>query len=90
MSTANASLEVYHLLKQAGLKEDVAETLAQKLISRSEVENVLATKADISEALHQHTKWLVTVFIGIAFGQLAITLTVMTLMLNFYFGNAGV
>lgn len=89
MSSANASLKVYNSLKQAGLKEEVAERLAQELQTRSETAEVLATKTDITAALHENTKWLVAVFIGIAFGQMAITITVMMLLLNFYFSAAG-
>ena len=82
MNSATAGLEIYHTLVRAGLKEDVADDLAKQIVTRTEAKEILATKQD----LHEATKWLVGIFIGIAFGQMAITLTVVGLMFNFYLG----
>lgn len=91
MTTATASLEIYHTLVRAGLKDAVADDLAKQIISRTEVEQTLPSKQDLQlireelrDELQANTRWLVTVFIGIAFGQLAVTLTIISLMLNFY------
>lgn len=80
MNAATAGLEIYHTLVRAGLKEDVADDLAKQIVSRAEAREILATKDD----LHQSTKWLIGVFIGIAFAQMAVTFTVMAMMFNFY------
>jgi len=95
MTTATASLEIYHALVRAGLKDDVADDLAKQIISRTEVQEVLPSKQDLHlireelrDEMQTTSRWLINVFVGIALGQLAITITVMTLLLNFYLGTA--
>lgn len=86
MNTANASLEIFHTLVRAGFKEAEADKLAKQVISRVEAQETLATKSDLKDELHRNTRWLISVFIGVAFGQLAVMTGIMTLLLNFYIG----
>lgn len=93
MNTSTASLEVYHALVRAGVKDDEADNLAKTIISRAEVEDTLPSKQDLQllreelrDELSTTTRWLISVFIGIAFGQVALTITIVGLMFNFYLG----
>lgn len=86
MNTGTAGLEIYHTLVRAGLEDDVADDLAKQIVTRSEIEDVMVTESRLTAVLHENTKWLIGVFIGIAFGQLAVTLTVVAMMFNFYLG----
>lgn len=41
------TLEIYNLLKEAGIPEEKAQPLAKAILSRDEAKDVLATKNDL-------------------------------------------
>lgn len=57
-------------------------------VARSEARDMLVSKLDLKTEFQSHTRWLVGVFIVIAFGQMAVTIGLMPMMMNFYLGNA--
>ena len=75
-----ATLDLFKLLVDAGVDAKKAEPLAKETLTRTEAKEVLVTKVDLGSEFRNHTRWLVGVFIGIAFGQLAIV----TALFNFY------
>ena len=78
--TTFASTSLYDILVEKGVDKAVAKEALADYITREEAKVTLATKED----LWRNTRWVIAVFVGIAFGQIVTITGIMALMFNFY------
>lgn len=79
------------MLISAGIKNEAADQLAKEILTRTEAKDTLSTKDDIhhlrqemTDEINRNTRWMVGVFVGIALGQTAVILGVVSFMLSIY------
>lgn len=80
MLMTTTSLSLYDILVDKGVDRETAKAALNDYITRKEAELSLATKGDLEKS----TRWVIGVFVAIAFGQMAATTAIIALMFNFY------
>lgn len=78
MSTA--TIKLYNILVDKGVDRNVAQEAISEFLTREEALQTLSTKSDLEKAV----RWLISVFIGIVLGQMAVMTGIIALMFSAY------
>ncbi len=74
------TIKLYNVLIDLDVDRKAAEEALEPILTKDEAFQVLATKDD----LHRQTKWIVTTFVAVALGQVAVLSGMMALILRAY------
>ena len=72
------TIKLYNVLIDLNVDRKAAEEALDPILTRDEALQVLAIKED----MHRQTKWIVSTFLGVALGQIAVLTGIMTLILK--------
>jgi len=72
------TIKLYDVLIDLKVDRKVAAEALDPILTRDEAFQVLATKED----LHRQTKWIISTFIAVALGQIAVLTGIMTFILS--------
>jgi hypothetical protein len=72
------TIKLYDVLTDLKVDRKVAAEALDPILTRDEAFQVLATKED----LHRQTKWIISTFIAVALGQIAVLTGIMTFILS--------
>ena len=75
---SSKTIKLYNVLIDLNVDRKAAEEALDPIFTRDEAFQVLATKED----LHRQTKWIISTFIAVALGQIAVLTGIMTLILG--------
>ncbi len=74
------TIKLYNVLVDLKVDRAVAEEAVDSILTKEEAFQTLVTKED----LHRQTKWIVSTFLAVALGQIAVLTGIMTLILRAY------
>ena len=72
------TIKLYNVLVDLKVDRSVAEEAVESILTKEEAFQTLVTKED----LHRQTKWIVSTFLAVALGQIAVLTGIMTLILG--------
>lgn len=72
------TIKLYNVLIDLNVDRKAAEEALDPILTRDEALQVLATKED----MHRQTKWIISTFLAVALGQIAVLTGIMTLILK--------
>lgn len=75
---SSKTIKLYNVLIDLNVDRKAAEEALDPILTRDEALQVLATKED----MHRQTKWIVSTFLAVALGQIAVLTGIMTLILK--------
>jgi hypothetical protein len=72
------TIKLYNVLIDLKVDRKVAAEALDPILTRDEAFQVLATKED----MHRQTKWIISTFLAVALGQIAVLTGIMTFILS--------